>query len=49
MLQRIRLVATREFLVTVTSKGFLIGVLVMPLIGFALAFAIPKIMLVFVP
>jgi ABC-2 type transport system permease protein len=44
MLQRIRLVATREFLVTVTSKGFLIGVLVMPLIGFALAFAIPKIM-----
>jgi len=44
MFQRIWLVATREFLVTVSSKGFLIGVFVMPLIGLALAFAIPKIM-----
>jgi ABC-2 type transport system permease protein len=44
MFHRIRLVATREFLTTVTSKGFLIGVFVMPLIGVALTFAIPKIM-----
>ncbi|MBK9251109.1 MAG: ABC transporter permease [Proteobacteria bacterium] len=44
MFNRIRLVATREFLTTVTSKGFLIGVFVMPLIGLALTFAIPKIM-----
>ena len=44
MFKRIRLVATREFLVTVTSKGFLIGVFVMPLVGLALTFAIPKIM-----
>ncbi|HMA11947.1 MAG TPA: ABC transporter permease, partial [Steroidobacteraceae bacterium] len=44
MFQRIRLVAAREFLITVTSKGFLIGVFVMPLIGLALVFAIPKIM-----
>jgi ABC-2 type transport system permease protein len=44
MFNRIRLVAAREFLVTVTSKGFLIGVFVMPLIGLALSVAIPKIM-----
>jgi ABC-2 type transport system permease protein len=44
MFKRIRLIATREFLVTVSSKGFLIGVFVMPLIGLALTFAIPKIM-----
>ena len=44
MFKRIRLVATREFLVTVSSKGFLIGVFIMPLIGLALTFAIPKIM-----
>jgi ABC-2 type transport system permease protein len=44
MLNKIRLVAAREFLVTVTSKGFLIGVFVMPVIGLALSVAIPKIM-----
>jgi ABC-type Na+ efflux pump permease subunit len=44
MFKRIRLIAAREFLVTVSSKGFLIGVFVMPLIGLALTFAIPKIM-----
>ncbi|MFO1504844.1 MAG: ABC transporter permease [Steroidobacteraceae bacterium] len=44
MFQRIKLVALREFLVTVSSKGFLIGVFVMPLIGLALTMIIPKIM-----
>ncbi len=44
MFQRIRLVATREFLVTVTSKGFLFGVLVMPVIMIVLITLIPKLM-----
>jgi ABC-2 type transport system permease protein len=44
MLQRIRLVAAREFLVTVSSKGFLFGVLVMPLIIVALIALIPKLL-----
>jgi ABC-2 type transport system permease protein len=43
MFRRIRLVARREFLVTVSSKGFLFGVLVMPLIVLALIAVIPKI------
>jgi len=43
-LHRIRLVAAREFLVTVSSKGFLFGVLIMPIVGFAVAMLIPKIM-----
>ena len=42
--KRIGLVAKREFLVTVGSKGFLFGVLVMPIIGFAVVSLIPKIM-----
>lgn len=41
--KRIGLVAKREFLVTVGSKGFLFGVLVMPIIGFAVVSLIPKI------
>jgi len=41
---RIRLVAAREFLVTVSSKGFLFGVLIMPIVGFAVVSLIPKIM-----
>jgi ABC-2 type transport system permease protein len=42
MLNRIKLVAAREFLVTVSSKGFLFGVLVMPLIMFMLITFLPK-------
>ncbi|MEO6186625.1 MAG: ABC transporter permease [Steroidobacteraceae bacterium] len=44
MFQRIRLVAAREFLVTVSSKGFLFGVLVMPVIGLTLVSVIPKLL-----
>jgi ABC-2 type transport system permease protein len=44
MIGRIKLVATREFLVTVSSKGFLIGVLIMPLIMVALIAVIPKLL-----
>jgi ABC-type Na+ efflux pump permease subunit len=44
MLGRIKLVATREFLVTVSSKGFLFGVLVMPLIMTALIAVVPKLL-----
>ena len=44
MLQRIKLVAAREFLVTVSSKGFLFGVLVMPLIMVALIALVPKLL-----
>jgi ABC-2 type transport system permease protein len=42
--QRIKLVAAREFMVTVGSKGFLIGVFIMPVMGLLLAMTIPKIM-----
>jgi ABC-2 type transport system permease protein len=42
--QRIKLVAARDFMVTVSSKGFLIGVFIMPLMGLLLVFMIPKIM-----
>ncbi|MET0281830.1 MAG: ABC transporter permease [Steroidobacteraceae bacterium] len=41
-LRRIRLVAARDFLVTVSSKGFLIGVLVMPAIMVALIAVLPR-------
>jgi ABC-2 type transport system permease protein len=44
MIGRIKLVATREFLVTVSSKGFLIGVLIMPLIMVALIAVVPKLL-----
>ncbi len=44
MFGRIRLVATREFLVAVSSKGFLFGILVMPLIMMALIAVIPKLL-----
>jgi ABC-2 type transport system permease protein len=42
--KRIGLVAKRDFLVTVSSKGFLFGVLVMPFIMAALMFMIPKLL-----
>lgn len=40
--RRIGLVAARDFLVTVSSKGFLVGVLVMPAIMVALITLLPK-------
>jgi len=42
--KRVGLVAKRDFLVTISSKGFLFGVLVMPFIMAALMFMIPKLM-----
>jgi ABC-2 type transport system permease protein len=42
--KRVGLVAKRDFLVTISSKGFLFGVLVMPFIMGALMFMIPKLM-----
>jgi ABC-2 type transport system permease protein len=41
---RIGLVAGREFLVTISSKGFLFGVLVMPLLMVVLLSTLPKMM-----
>lgn len=43
-LNRIGLVAKREFLVTVSSKGFLFGVLVMPVLMAAILMALPRLM-----
>ena len=43
-LNRTALVAKREFLVTVTSKGFLIGVLMMPVLMLILITLIPRIL-----
>lgn len=36
------MVARRDFLVTVSSKGFLIGVMIMPLIGLLMIWLVPK-------
>jgi ABC-2 type transport system permease protein len=44
MMQRIGLVAKREFLTTVSGKGFLIGVLVMPVLMIVLITMIPRIL-----
>jgi ABC-2 type transport system permease protein len=41
---RVGLVASREFLVTVSSKGFLFGVLVMPLLMVVLLSTLPRMM-----
>jgi ABC-2 type transport system permease protein len=43
-LHRIKLVAKREFLATVISKGFLFGVLVMPVLITGILIALPKLM-----
>lgn len=43
-LHRIKLVAKREFLATVISKGFLFGVLVMPVLIIAIIIVLPKLM-----
>jgi len=43
-LHRIRLVAAREFFTTVSSKGFLFGVLVMPVLITAIIMVIPRLM-----
>lgn len=42
--KRIRMVAAREFFVTVSSKGFLFGVLIMPVMAVGVIFLIQKIM-----
>lgn len=43
-LRRIKLVAQREFFTTVTSKGFLFGVLVMPVLITMAIFVLPRLM-----
>ena len=43
-LHRVRLVAAREFFTTVSSKGFLFGVLVMPVLITAILLVIPRLM-----
>jgi ABC-2 type transport system permease protein len=42
MIRRIGLVAKREFAVTVMSKGFLIGLLIMPLLGLIVFTVVPR-------
>ena len=42
-MKRIGLVAKREFVVTVMSKGFLIGLLIMPLLGLIVFTVVPRI------
>jgi len=42
--RRIRLVAAREFFTTVSSKGFLFGVLVMPVLITGILFLMPRLM-----
>ena len=44
-LRRIGLVARREFVTTVTRKGFLIGLLVMPVMTVALVMLMPRIVM----
>lgn len=44
MIHRISLIARREFFSTVVRKGFLIGLLVMPLLIFALVTMLPRVM-----
>jgi ABC-2 type transport system permease protein len=44
MIRKIGLVAKREFLTTVSSKGFLIGLFVMPVLMLAIMLLAPKIM-----
>lgn len=43
-LRRVRLVAAREFFTTVSSKGFLFGVLVMPVLFIAILLIMPRLM-----
>ena len=43
-LHRIKLVAKREFLTTVLSKGFIIGVLLMPVLITGLILVLPRMM-----
>ncbi|MET0291434.1 MAG: ABC transporter permease [Steroidobacteraceae bacterium] len=49
MIQRIVLVAKREILTTVVRKGFLIGLLVMPVLIFALVTTLPRLMMARTP
>lgn len=43
-LRRVRMVAAREFFTTVSSKGFLFGVLVMPVLFIAILLIMPRLM-----
>ncbi len=43
-MKKIRLVAAREFLTTVSNRGFIIGLLIMPAIGFLILRLVPRIM-----
>jgi ABC-2 type transport system permease protein len=43
-MKKIRLVAAREFLTTVSNRGFIIGLLIMPAIGFLILRIAPRIM-----
>ncbi|MEN9705914.1 MAG: hypothetical protein RLZZ393_1793 [Pseudomonadota bacterium] len=44
MIRRIGLVATRDFIATVSRKGFIIGILLMPAIGVALSLLVPRLL-----
>lgn len=44
MMQRVWMVAARDFSVTVSNKGFLLGILLMPMLILILAFAGPRIL-----
>lgn len=43
-MRRILLIAVRDFLATVLRKGFLVGVLLMPVLGVAVSLLVPKIL-----
>jgi ABC-type Na+ efflux pump permease subunit len=43
-MKKIRIVAAREFLTTVSNRGFIIGLLIMPAIGFLMLRLAPRIM-----
>ena len=44
MIRRILLIATRDFLATVLRKGFLFGILLMPVLGVLMGILVPKIL-----
>lgn len=44
MMRRILLIATRDFLSTVLRKGFLFGILLMPVLGVLMGILVPKIL-----
>jgi ABC-type Na+ efflux pump permease subunit len=44
MMRRIALVAARDFIATVSRKGFLFGILLMPVLGVAISMLVPRLM-----